>query len=40
MNKVVRSNFNEKFVEKSTCGAHEQCTGPTELDANAAETKF
>ena len=36
----MRPNFNENFVEKSTCGSREQCTGPIKLDANATETKF
>ena len=26
MNSAVRPNFNENFVEKSTCGSHEQYT--------------
>ena len=33
-------NFNENFVKKSTCGSREQCTGPTELDANVAKRNF
>ena len=40
MNSAVRPSF--KFlmrilVKKSTCESYEQCTGPTELDANAVE---
>ena len=31
------SSFNKNFAEKSTCGSHEQCTGPTDFDTNAAE---
>ena len=40
VNNAVRPNFNEKFVEKNTCGAREQCTWPTKLDANTTKTKF
>ena len=38
VNNTIGPNFNENFVEKSTCGSREQCTGPTELDAYAVET--
>ena len=37
MNSVIGPSFNENFVEKSTCGSHEQCTRPIELDANATK---
>ena len=36
----MEPNFNENFVKKSTCGSREQCTRPTELDANVAKRNF
>ena len=40
VNNVVESNFNENFAKKSTCGSREQCTGPTNFDANATEVSI
>ena len=34
INSVVRPNFKEKFVEIRTCGSHEQCTEPTQKNAD------
>ena len=30
MNSAVGLNFKVVFAEKSTCGSHEQCIGPTQ----------
>ena len=38
VNNVVGPNFKVVFVEKSTCGSREQCTGPTE-NARSAQTQ-
>jgi len=40
VNSTVELNFNENFVEQSTCRSSKQCTGPTKLDADAAKTKL
>ena len=40
MNNVVEPSFNENFAKKSTCGSREQCTRPTNFDANAAEVSI
>ena len=40
VNSAVEPNFNENFIEKSTCKSHKQCIKPTNFDANAAESEF
>ena len=36
----MEPSFNENFAKKNTCGSREQCTGPTNFDANAAEVSI
>ena len=40
MNSTVGPSFKKNFVEKSTCGSREQCTGSTDRDANALKIVF
>jgi len=40
VNSTVGPSFKENFVENNTCGSREQCTGPTDRDANALKNVF